>query len=142
MVLQSLPSFSYCFYFQYYFIVVYQYLSSKSQEKSVKQIIGTTYTVIYIYLILVCFFAVKAGIVFAKLDSLTDVDSPLGDQYAQATIFLISSFLQIPFNFFLGKEFLLSAYDEIRYRRLSKKIDDLKYGLGTHAYQTNMIEKV
>lgn len=82
----------------------------------------TTHTVILVFVILFCVFSVKAGIIIESPASLANQNVPGLNKYVIQSILFIASSLQIPYNFFLGKEFVLSMYDEIKHRSLSKKI--------------------
>jgi hypothetical protein len=51
--------------------------------------------------------------------------------------------LQIPFKFYLGKEFVFILIDELVNKSLSKKMEDLNFYLGNkEMYSKKMIKKV
>ena len=86
--------------------------------------------------------ALKADIVVADITDLANDKLSHVNKYAVWTFLMAASALQIPFNFFLGKEFLLTLYDELKHRSLSKKIQDFKYGLSSERYSPDKLKKV
>lgn len=55
---------------------------------------------------------------------------------------ILSQFVQIPFKFYLGKEFVFIFLDEFLNRNLSKKIDKLRLPNGRLLDQESMSKKV
>ena len=52
-------------------------------------------------------------------------------------------YLSFPFQFYIGKEFFFILYDEIKYRSISKKIDELKmYTSHRGVYTEDMVARV
>ena len=42
----------------------------------------------------------------------------------------------------MGKEFLLTLYDELKHKSLSKKMQDFQYGLSSQMYTKDKLKKV
>lgn len=66
----------------------------------------------------------------------------MGNKIMDWTI-VLSQMFQIPFKFYLGKEFLFIFIDELKNKSISLKIDDLKLYMGNQKlYTENMVQRV
>lgn len=67
------------------------------------------------------------------------IRNPLGLMHMSIRIAI--QFFSFPFQFYIGKEFSFILYDEIKFRSISKKIDELKKYTSTRGVYTNEMVK-
>ncbi|CDW84551.1 UNKNOWN [Stylonychia lemnae] len=140
--IRDLPSFSYSFFFQYYFLVIYQYLGNYKRQKSGYFLSVIANLIILAFVLLFCFFSTRANIVISSTKAIANQQVPGLNQNVIQSILFTASILQISFAFFLGKEFVLTLYDELKNKSLSNKIEDLRQGLSQKSFSNEQLKMV
>ena len=91
------------------------------------------------FFILICIFAVRCNVLIRSLDIYDDIKI---DRKLVNAMILVSAFLQVPLTFYQAKEFVLTLYDEILNKSLSKKIYALQRTTSDELYQQETVKKV
>ncbi|CDW76716.1 UNKNOWN [Stylonychia lemnae] len=122
-----IPKIQFAFEFQAYFMIVYQYLGTKNQNAHGMRVASYSAGINFLYCSIFCFCAFGAHKIHLNcIASVNLLYSYPVFNWAIDWQLVIISVLQIPFKFYLGKEFVLILFDELMYKSLSSKIDDMK----------------
>jgi hypothetical protein len=135
-----LPVFTYTYYFEYYFMVMYQYLGYKHQERNGYKVLTSVHLAMFLFLTVICVLGYQNGILMSSL-YIYDDKTVIYKQLINGIIF-VSAFLQVPLTFFQGKEFVLTLYDELRHESLSRKIRTLKTATSSDVYSQDNVRMV
>eukprot|EP00347_Sterkiella_histriomuscorum_P020780 403336486 len=139
-----MPKIAFAFEFQAYFMIVYQCLEQKQQTQHGLRVAMWTSGINVTYCIAFCLFSFGAKFIY--LSSTGTVQLGYTIKYLSWIvnwILVTINFLQIPFKFYLGKEFVFILIDELLNKSLSGKMEDLKqFQIGKQVYSDHMINKV
>ncbi len=103
-----------------------QYLSERKKINN-RIIVGTvTNLTVLAFCLVYSFLCLGSGIVFKSFKDTSYNDFSLTSQIMTNVILVFVASLQIPFKFFLEKEFLFIIYDELVNQSVSKKILEMR----------------
>lgn len=125
-IFNSAPEFCFTFHFQIYFLIVLQYLTHKKKVMNSYKVAGITNLSILGFCITYCLLCLNTDIVFRDYrEAINKHFDVLGNKIAVNLILFWLMSLQIPFKFFLEKEFLFILYDELRHKSISSKVIEI-----------------
>lgn len=140
-----IPKIAFAFEYQVYFMIVYPYLSQTKKYFSGKQLAATTSLGMLTYCLVFSLLAIGSHQIVLNSYGIVELEYsnvPYSSEIMDWTI-IISQMLQIPFKFYMGKEFVFILLDEMRNKSVSAKIDDLKKYMGNRKlYSENMVQRV
>jgi hypothetical protein len=125
-IFNSAPEFCFTFHFQIYFLIVLQYLGHRKKVQSSYKVGVITNVYVLIFCIAYCVLCLNTNIVFKDFrEAIINQFSITGDKIIVNVMILWLTCLQVPFKFFLEKEFLFILYDELRNRSISSKVEEI-----------------
>jgi hypothetical protein len=126
-IFNSAPEFCFTFHFQIYFLIVLQYLTHKKRIQNSYKVAGITNISILIFCIIFCVLSLNTDIVFKDYrEAINKKFEVSGNKVAINLILFWLMSLQIPFKFFLEKEFIFILYDELKSRSISSKVTEIQ----------------
>lgn len=122
-IFNSAPEFCFTFHFQIYFLIVLQYLGHRQKVQNSYQVAGATNLSVLAFCLSYCFLCLNTNIVFKDFRQAIEGNFELSTNQILLNVLLLwLTSLQIPFKFFLEKEFLFILYEELKNRSVSSKI--------------------
>ena len=124
-IFNSAPEFCFTFHFQIYFLIVLQYLGHRQKMLNGYKVAAATNLTVLGFCFLYSVLCLSTNIVFTNFkDAIYDSKILIPNKILLNVLLLFVTSLQIPFKFFLEKEFLFILYDELKNKSVSTKILD------------------
>lgn len=123
-IFNKAPEFCFTFHFQIYFLIVLQYLGHKNKVSNGYKVAVTTNVTVLVFCIVYAILCISTDCVFSSFNQAIYRDIKLPNKILVNVLLLFVTSLQIPFKFFLQKEFLFIFYDELKNKGVSTKIID------------------
>ena len=123
-------------------MIVFPYLSKRNIVKKSTQLAVTTSTLMLVYCAGFSGLSLLSHQIVLNSYGIVELfysRIEVGTKIMDWTV-ILSQFLQIPFKFYLGREFVLILLDELSTKSLSKKLDSLQ--LSMDKYSQSMVERV
>lgn len=125
-IFNSAPEFCFTFHFQIYFLIVLQYLGHRKKVKNSYKVAATTNLTVLTFCIIYCLLCLNTSVVFKDFrEAINNTFTVQGNKILVNSMMIWLTCLQIPFKFFLEKEFLFILYDELRNRSISSKVQEI-----------------
>lgn len=143
--LPFVPKIAFAFEYQVYFMIVYPYLSHTRKAQNGTKLYLATSSFNLVFILLFAVFSMASSQMILHSYGVVELQYKMigPTTYSIDWCILLSMMIQIPFKFYLGKEFVFIFIDELVNRSISKKIDDLKQCLGNkNKFSETMIQKV
>ena len=121
-----------------------QYLRQKKKVKNSYKVAGATNLSILAYCLTYCLLCLNTSIVFKDFKEAIYMAFDVPEYKLAINLILFwLMFLQIPFKFFLEKEFLFILYDELKDLGVSESVDGIQRDLyAERGYNQSAIERV
>ena len=128
--LPFVPKIAFAFEYQVYFMIVYPYLSQNRKATNGTKLYLSTSSFMLVFILLFAVLSMGSskmilhsyGIVELQYEVLNGSEIEIMLDWT----IILSQMIQVPFKFYLGKEFVFILIDELVNRSISKKIDHLK----------------
>ncbi|CDW85733.1 UNKNOWN [Stylonychia lemnae] len=144
-LMNSVPEFCFTFHFEIFFLIVHQYTRVKRRIQNAKIVSITTNLIILGYSVAYSVLCLSSSIVFKDFrETVDDTNETVkANGYLVNGMIVVVTLLQIPFKFFVSKEFLFIMYDELRNCGLSNKVDQMqKKVYGNLGYTQQSIRQI
>ena len=123
-----MPEFCFTFHFQIFFMIINSYLGHKKRIRNGYFVSTVTNVIILLYCISYSFLCLSQSLVFKDFRQTVQehyLHQARVNGYAVNGLIVFVTSLQIPFKFFVAKEFLFIMYDELRNYSLSDKVTSI-----------------